>query len=105
MAKSVTSIYFTEVLNGNKIQLTLEDCSDWTRCCCIWKLDDNKIDGLLDSLSKTIKEVCDIIGHSRFGEDLIKDARRKSNMDRSTKDFLAEMMCITLKQWREDYGI
>lgn len=105
MTKSTPSIYFTEVLNENKVQLSLEDCSDWTRCRGIWKLDDNKIDCLLDSLSKTIKEVCDIIGHPRFGEDLIKDARRKSNMDRSTKDFLAEMMCITLKQWREDYSI
>jgi len=105
MTKSITGIYLTDVVNGTTIQLSIEDCPERTRCHWIWNLDDKAIDWLIGSLAETIKEVLEIVGQPTLGENLILDANRKSTLARSTKDFFAELMCMTIKHWGNEYGI
>ena len=100
MAESITGIYLTDVVNGKIIQCSIEDCPERTLCRWIWKLDDEGIDRVIDSLVKSIKKFRNIIGQSTLGDDFISDACKKSTLARSTKDFLAESMCVAIKQWR-----
>ncbi len=60
-------------------------------------MDDKGIDRLIDSLAASIKKFRKIIGQPALGEDLISDASKKSTLARSTKDFLAETMCVSIK--------
>lgn len=99
MAESITGIYLTDVVDGKTIQVSLEDCPERVLCRWIWKRDDKAIDRLIDSLAESIKKFRKIIGQPTLGDDFISDARKKPTLARSTKDFLAESMCKTLKNW------
>lgn len=105
MANSITGIYLSEIVNGKTIQVSIENCPERFLCSWIWKMDDKGIDSLIDSLAENIKKISKIIGQPTLGDDLISDARRKTSLARSTKDFLVESMCVALKHWSNQYGI
>ncbi len=65
-------------------------------------MDDKTIDSLIDSLVESIKKFRKNIGQPTLGDDLISDASKKSTLARSTKDFLAESMCIAIKLYRKN---
>ncbi len=52
---------------------------------------------ILTSLVESIKRFRKIIGEPTLGDDFISDVSKKSTFARSTKDFLAESMCVTIK--------
>ncbi len=60
-------------------------------------MDDKALDRLIDSLAESIRKFRKNIGQPTLGDDLISDARKKSSLARSTKDFLAESMCVVIK--------
>ncbi len=97
MNESVTGIYLSDIVNGKTIQVSIEDCPEQSLCRWIWKMDDKDIDRLIDSLVESIQKFRKIIGQPTLGDDLISDASKKSLLARSTKDFLAESMCVTIK--------
>jgi len=68
-------------------------------------MDEKALDRLIDSLAESIKKFRKIIGEPTLGDDFISDVRKKSTFSRSAKDFLAESMCVTIKQWSNQYGI
>lgn len=100
MTELKTGIYLTDMVNGKAIQVSIEDCPERVLCRWIWKLDNKAIDWLIDSLAKSIKKFRKIIGQPKLGEDFISDASKKSTLAGSTKDFLAESMCVGIKQWK-----
>ncbi len=97
MNESVTGIYLSDIVNGKTIQVSIEDCPERFLCRWIWKMDDKAIDKLIDSLVENIKKFRRSIGQPTLGDDLISDASKKSTFARSTKDFLAESMCVVIK--------
>ncbi|WP_301424102.1 hypothetical protein [Bacteroides caecimuris] len=105
MTECITGIYLTDVVDDKTIRVSIEDCPKRTLCRWIWKMDDKDIDSLIDSLVESIKKFRKIIGQPILGDDLILDASKKSTLARSTKDFLAESMCTTLRHWNNQYGI
>lgn len=105
MNESVTGIYLSDIVNGKTIQVSIEDCPERFLCRWIWKMDDKEIDRLIDSLAESIKKFRKNIGQPTLGDYLISDASKKSTLARSTKDFLAESMCITIKYWGSEDGI
>ena len=52
----------------------------------------------MDSLVKSIKKFRDSVGHPTLSEDFIIDASKKSITSRCTKEVIAEMMYVSLKQ-------
>ncbi len=60
---------------------------------------DKALDSLIDSLAESIENFRKTIGQPTLGDDFISDASNKASLARSTKDFLAESMCATLKHW------
>ncbi len=99
MNKSITRICLSEIVDGKPIQVSIEDCPERFLCRWIWKMDDKALDRLIDSLAESIRKFRKNIGQPTLGDDLISDPRKKSILARSTKDFLAESMCVALKQW------
>ncbi len=79
------------------MQVSIKDCPERALCRWIWKMDDKALDRLIDALVECIKKLRKIIGQPALGEDLISDASKKLTFTRSTKDFLAESMCVTFK--------
>lgn len=104
MAESITGIYLTDTENGKAIRVSIENCPERVLCRWIWKLDDKGIDWLIDSLAESIKKFRKIVGQPTLGDGFISDASKKSTLTRSTKDFLAETMCVGIKQWKNEYG-
>lgn len=102
MDESITGIYLYDIVDGKTIQVSIEDCPERFLCRWIWKMDDKALDRLIDSLAESIKNFRKTIGQPTFGEDFISDASKKSTFARSTKDFLAEAMCVTIKQWNNN---
>ncbi len=105
MNESITGIYLSEIVNGKAIQVNVEDCPERALCRWIWKMDDKDIDRLIDSLVESIQKFRKIIGQPTLGDDLISDASKKSTLARSTKDFLAESICLTIKHLHCPYKV
>ncbi len=89
MNESITGIYLSQIVDGKTIQVSIEDCPERFLCRWIWKMDDEALDRLIDSLAERIKIIRKNIGQPTLGDDFISDASRKSSLARSTKDFLA----------------
>ncbi len=105
MDESITGIYLYDIVDGKTIQVSIEDCPRQSLCRWIWKMDDKALDRLIDSLAGSIKNFRKIIGQPTLGDGFISDASKKSTLARSTKDFLAESMCATLKYGSNQCGI
>ncbi len=105
MNESITGIYLSEIVNGKAIQVSVEDCPERALCRWIWKMDDKALDRLIDSLAESIKKIRKNIGQPTLGDDLISDASKKSTLARSTKDFLAESICLTIKHLHCPYKV
>lgn len=105
MNESITGIYLSEIVNGKAIQVSIEDCPERALCRWIWKMDDKALDRLIDALAESIKKFRKIIGHPTLGDNLISDASKKSTLARSTKDFLAESICVTIKHLHRVYNV
>ncbi len=100
MANSITAIYLSEIVNGKAIQVSIEDCPERTLCRLIWKMVDKALDSLIDSLVESLQIFRNTIGQPTLGKDFISDASKKLTLARSNKEFLAESICVTIKQWK-----
>ncbi len=97
MANTITEIYLSEIVDGKTIRVSIEDCPERFLYRWIWKMDDKVIDKLIESLEESLQKIRKNIGQPALVDDLISDARKKSSLARSTKDFLAESMCVAIK--------